>query len=57
MELIPKPFLGPNITEVTINDLQAGTKFTIRVYNRIEDHLSVPAEATVKTKVYKGFQS
>lgn len=42
--------LGPNKTQVTINDLQAGTAYTIHLYSRIVDQLSKPAIDNFRTK-------
>lgn len=41
--------VGPNITQVTIQDLESGTEYTVYVYSKIEDQLSPAATTTFKT--------
>ena len=41
---------GPNKTAVTINDLDAGTEYTVYLYTRIDDELSDPANETIITQ-------
>lgn len=41
--------VGPNITQVTIQDLESGTEYTVYVYSKIEDQLSQAATTTFKT--------
>ncbi|XP_076822090.1 tenascin-N-like [Clavelina lepadiformis] len=43
--------VGPNVTKLTIRDLDSGIQYSVYVYAMIEDELSAPLTASVKTAV------
>nr|CAB3267154.1 tenascin-R-like [Phallusia mammillata] len=43
--------VSPNVTKVTIRDLDSGTQYSVFVYAMVEDALSTPITASVKTAV------
>nr|XP_018668975.1 tenascin-R-like [Ciona intestinalis] len=43
--------VGPNVTKLTIRDLDSGTQYSVYVYAMIDESLSAPITASVKTGV------